>query len=100
MPGATPQIGRLFGPQDFALGFAAAIVISDGLWRRAYGADPNVLGRSVRLHNDPYTIVGVLPLGFRHPGRTVTILIWNLRGRVVSEIPQLIENLVCHHWVS
>ncbi len=65
---ATPQIGRLFGPQDFALGFATAVVISDGLWHRSYGADPNVLSRSVRLDNDLYTIVGVLPPGFRHPG--------------------------------
>jgi predicted permease len=65
---ATPQIGRLFGPQDFALGFATAVVISDGLWHRSYGADPNVLGRSVGLDNDPYTIIGVLPPGFRHPG--------------------------------
>jgi predicted permease len=72
MLAATPQIGRLFGPQDFALGFAPVAVISDGLWRRSYGADPNVLGRSVRLDNDPYTIVGVLPPGFRHPGPTVS----------------------------
>jgi predicted permease len=72
MLGATPQIGRLFGPQDFALGFAPVAVISDGLWRRSYGADPNVIGRSVRLDNDPYTIVGVLPPGFRHPGPTVS----------------------------
>jgi len=72
MLGATPQIGRLFGPQDFALGFAPVAVISDGLWRRSYGADPNVIGRIVRLDNDPYTIVGVLPPGFRHPGRTVS----------------------------
>ncbi len=40
MLGATPQIGRLFGSQDFALGFATAAVISDGLWRRSFGADP------------------------------------------------------------
>ena len=71
MLGTTPQIGRLFGAQDFALGFAPAAVISDGLWRRSYGADPNVLGRAVRLDNDPYTIVGVLPPGFRHPGTTI-----------------------------
>ena len=64
MLGATPQIGRLFGSEDFALGFATAAVISDGLWRRAYGADPNVLGRNVRLDNDLYTIVGVLPPRF------------------------------------
>jgi predicted permease len=72
MLGATPQIGRLFGPQDFALGFAPVVVISDGLWRRSYGSDPNVIGRTVRLDNDPYTIVGVLPPGFRHPGPTVS----------------------------
>jgi predicted permease len=72
MLGAVPQIGRLFGPQDFALGFAPVAVISDGLWRRSYGADPNVLGRTVRLDNDPYTIVGVLPPGFRHPGPTIS----------------------------
>jgi predicted permease len=70
MLGVTPQIGRLFGPQDFALGFAPVVVLSDGLWRRAYGADPDVLGRSLRLDNDLYTIVGVLPPGFRHPGPT------------------------------
>jgi len=70
MLGATPQIGRLFGPQDFARGFAPIVVISDGVWRRSYGADPGVLGRTLHLDNDAYTIVGVLPPGFRHPGPT------------------------------
>jgi len=72
MLGVTPQLGRLFGPQDFVPGFADQAVISDGLWRRAYGADPNVVGRTLRLDNDPVTIIGVLPPGFRHPGPTVS----------------------------
>jgi len=72
MLGVTPQIGRLFGPQDFAPGFAPLAVISDGLWRRAYGADPNVLGRTVRIDGDLTTIIGVLPRGFRHPGPTTS----------------------------
>src|SRR5262249_29827187 len=72
MLGVTPQIGRLFGPQDFAPGFAAEAVISDGLWHRAYAADPNVVGRILWLDNDPLTIIGVLPPGFRHPGPTVS----------------------------
>src|SRR5438270_7792046 len=72
MLGVTPQIGRLFGPQDFVPGFASAAVISDGLWRRAYGADPNVVGRTLLLDTDPYTIIGVLPRGFRHPGPTTS----------------------------
>jgi putative ABC transport system permease protein len=72
MLGVTPQIGRLFGPEDFAPGFAPEAVISDGLWRRAYGADPNVLGRTIRIDGDPTTIIGVLPRGFRHPGPTTS----------------------------
>jgi predicted permease len=72
MLGVIPQIGRLYGPQDFAPGFAAEAVISDGLWRRGYGADPNVVGRTIRIDNDPLTIIGVLPRGFRHPGPTTS----------------------------
>ncbi|HEY5062599.1 MAG TPA: ABC transporter permease, partial [Gemmatimonadaceae bacterium] len=70
--GVTPQIGRLFGPQDFVPGFAYTVVISDGLWHRAYGGDPKIVGRILRLDNDPVTIIGVLPRGFRHPGPTIS----------------------------
>ena len=72
MLGVIPQIGRLYGPQDFTPGFASEAVISDGLWRRAYVADPNVVGRTIRIDNDPLTIIGVLPRGFRHPGPTIS----------------------------
>ena len=72
MLGVIPQIGRLYGPQDFTPGFAPEAVISDGLWRRAYGADPNVVGRTIRIDNDPLTIIGVLPREFRHPGPTIS----------------------------
>jgi predicted permease len=71
MLGVVPAKGRLFGPQDSAPGMTDGIVISDGLWRRAFGADPNIIGRVVLLDDDPSPIVGVLPPGFRHPGRTV-----------------------------
>ncbi len=71
MLGAVPQIGRLYGPRDFTLGYAPVIVISDGLWRRAYAADPNVIGRTLRIDGDPFAIIGVLPRGFRHPGPTM-----------------------------
>src|SRR5262249_8772535 len=72
MLGVTPQIGRVFGPQNFVPGASTEAVISDGLWRRAFGADPNVIGRPLRLDNDPFTIIGVLPRGFRHPGPTTS----------------------------
>jgi len=82
MLGATPQIGRLFGSQDVARGFAPVAVISDGLWRRSFGADPNVLGRTLQLDNDPYQIIGVASADFRHPGRTVSgdVEVWATAG--------------------
>ncbi len=69
--GAQAQLGRVFGQQDQAEGFAEAAVISDQLWRRLFGSDPNVLGRKVYMDSDLYTIVGVMPPGFRHPGKTL-----------------------------
>ncbi len=91
----TPQIGRLFGAQDFALGFAEAAVISDGLWRRGYGADPNILGKGVRLDNDLYTIVGVLPPGFRHPGRPAPqdVEVWLACGFSADPAPKPARNV-------
>src|SRR6266576_3929101 len=69
--GAKPQLGRIFGPQDQAQGFAEGVVISDGLWRRLFAADPNILGRKVYADTDLYTIIGVMPRDFRHPAKTL-----------------------------
>ncbi len=95
MLGTPPQIGRLFGRQDFALGFAEAVVISDGLWRRSYGGDPNVLGKHLQLDNDPYTIVGVLPAGFRHPGKTIAgdVEVWVTCGFSGDPYPKPARNV-------
>jgi len=82
MLGTSAHLGRVFGPGDEAQGFAEAVVISDSLWARGFGKDPGILGRRVQLDNDPYTIVGVLPPGFRHPGSTVAtdVEIWITTG--------------------
>jgi putative ABC transport system permease protein len=69
--GASAQLGRVFGSQDQAAGFAEGVVISDGLWRRMFGADPNILGRKVYMDTDAYTVIGVMPPGFRHPAQTL-----------------------------
>ena len=82
-------------PQDFALGFAEAAVISDGLWRRSYGGDPNILGKRLQLDNDPYTIVGVLPAGFRHPGKTIAgdVEVWVTCGFSGDPYPKPARNV-------
>jgi predicted permease len=90
MLGTSAHIGRVFGPGDEAPGFAEAAVISDSLWARGFGRDPGVLGRRLQLDNDPYTIVGVLPPGFRHPGRTVAtdVEIWITAGFRADPFPK------------
>src|SRR6201995_5822175 len=66
--GAKPELGRVYTQQDAAPGFLESVVISNGFWRRYYASDPNILGKKMRLDGDMYTIVGVMPAGFRHPG--------------------------------
>jgi predicted permease len=90
MLGTSAHIGRVFGPGDEAQGFAEAIVISDSLWASGFGRDPGVLGRKMQLDNDPYTIVGVLPPGFRHPGRTAAtdVEIWVTAGFRAAPFPK------------
>ena len=69
--GVKPQLGRTFNPEDPTPGFNLECVISDGLWKRGFASDPNILGKTIRLDNDAYQIVGVMPAGFRVPGRTI-----------------------------
>jgi predicted permease len=90
MLGISAHIGRVFGPGDEAQGFAEAVVISDSLWARGFGRDPGILGRRVQLDNDPYTIVGILPPGFRHPGTTLAtdVEIWVTAGFRANPFPK------------
>lgn len=68
--GVKPQLGRAFNPGDHSPGLTLEVLISDGLWKRAFGGDPHILDRSIRLDTDLYRIVGVMPPGFDAPGRT------------------------------
>jgi putative ABC transport system permease protein len=64
---AKPQLGRLIDSRDTADGFATVVVLSDALWHKEFGGARSVIGRSMRLDKDLYTIVGVLPPQFHHP---------------------------------
>ena len=67
--GVDAALGRTWDPHDTTPGFLPGVVISDGLWKRAFGADPHILGKSVRLDNDAYNVVGVMPASFRDQGQ-------------------------------
>ena len=68
--GVDARLGRTFDPHDATPGYNLEVVISDGLWRREFGADPHILGKTLLLDNDPYQVVGVMPRGFRDQGST------------------------------
>src|SRR6266481_7848606 len=78
--GVKPQLGRPFNPGDHSPGLIPEVLISDGLWKRAFGSDAHILDKSVRLDTDLYRVVGVMPAGFDAPGRTAeerNIEVWS-----------------------
>src|SRR5437763_392538 len=87
--GVAPQLGRIFGPEDEALGFAEACVISDAAWHRLFAADSSVLGHRIYLDGDAYSIVGVMPPAFRHPGKTRAsdVDVWGTAGYKADPFP-------------
>ncbi len=66
--GLQPELGREFDFQAEIPGNGLQVVISDRLWRTRFDADPNVIGRKIKLDMQTYTIVGVMPAGTMHPG--------------------------------
>ena len=65
--GIEPLLGRDFRPEDDGPGAAPVVMLGHGVWTRRYGADPEVLGRVIRVNGAPATVVGVMPEGFEFP---------------------------------
>ncbi len=68
--GVGPQLGRLFIQGDEQAGHQPIIVLSDGLWRRRFGADPGIIGRPLTVDSKTYSVVGIAPAGFQYPDKT------------------------------
>jgi predicted permease len=88
--GVKPQLGQSFNPEDHTLGFTLEALISDGLWKRSFAADPEILRKSLRLDNDLYHVIGVMPPGYHDPGRTTetrNIEIWLASGFAAAPAP-------------
>ncbi|MGB7348419.1 MAG: ABC transporter permease, partial [Candidatus Acidiferrales bacterium] len=64
--GVNPQLGRPFAREFTRESGASAAVLADSLWRDAFAADPNIIGRQIVLNNQSYTVTGVLPPGFKY----------------------------------
>src|SRR5205823_4839144 len=65
--GVKPQLGRTFPPADRSPSFTLEVVISDSMWQRGFGGQPNIVGKNIRLDTDLYHVVGVMPKGFHPP---------------------------------
>ena len=62
--GVAPALGRTFRESDDHPDRYRVVVLSDGLWRRRFGADPSVIGRTLEMNDRAYEIIGVMPAGF------------------------------------
>jgi len=63
--GVQPAIGRDFLPEESQPGKTQVVILSYGVWQSDFGADPAILGRSITLNRESYTVIGVMPAGFR-----------------------------------
>ena len=68
--GVPPQLGRTLSPASDRPGGERVAVLAHAFWTSRFGADPKVVGRSVELNDEAYTVVGVMPPGFEYPGGT------------------------------
>ena len=92
----APVVGRDFSEEDDKPGAAPVTIISYGLWQRRFGADPNIVGRSITLDDRPYTVIGVMNPEFKHHGPPPLWLLvgpmnWNNRdvrigGNVIARL--------------
>ena len=71
--GAKPALGRAFLPEEDRPGAAHVAVLSHGLWKRRFGADPGLVGREIMMNGEKRIVIGVMPPGFSYPSRDTEI---------------------------
>ena len=65
--GVAPLMGRTFSEEEGRPGGPQVVLLSEGLWRQAFSADPNIIDKTIRVNGKPRTVVGVMPSAFRFP---------------------------------
>lgn len=73
--GVPAARGRAFVGDETETGRLAAVVLSDGLWRRRFGADPSIVGRTIMVEGTSFEVLGVMPPGFGFPSRDTQLWI-------------------------
>ena len=67
MLGAQPLLGRTFTKEEGEANGPKVVLLSEGLWRSVFHADPKIIGQTIRVNSQPRTVVGVMPAWFRFP---------------------------------
>jgi putative ABC transport system permease protein len=65
--GVEPLLGRNFRPDEDEPGHDHEIILGYDTWRQSFGADPQLIGKTLTLNDEPYTVIGVMPLSFNFP---------------------------------
>ena len=65
--GVQPARGRAFQPGEDQAGREHEVILSDGLWRRRFAGDPGIVGQSIRLDDEPYVVIGIMPASYDFP---------------------------------
>jgi putative ABC transport system permease protein len=65
--GVEPSMGRTFRPEEDQSGAPNVVLLSHELWQRRFGSDQEIVGKSISLNEDNYTVIGVMPAGFKFP---------------------------------
>ena len=71
--GVPPILGRGFVAEDDAWGNGKVVVISHGIWQRRFAGDSSVIGKSIRINQEPWQVIGVMPKGFGFPSNTQAV---------------------------
>jgi predicted permease len=90
--GVVPALGRGISPEeDKVRGRDAVVVLSHSLWRRRFGADRTILGRTVLLNGQQYTVIGVGPAGFLGSDRGIVAEFWAPLAMFAQIMPDLAD---------
>ncbi len=90
--GVMPAAGRAFLPEEDKVGAPRVAIVSHGFWTRRLGAEPNLSGKTMTLDNESYTVIGVMPPGFKFPSEQSEV--WTTLGAIADQ--RIMTNRAVH----
>ena len=90
----SPQFGRAFTAEDDRPGVHKIVILSNGLWQRRFGADPRLIGQIIRIDDEPFEVVGIMPPGFVFPDPKIELwvpLAMNPNSRMAGRTMHILD---------